>query len=228
MEENNCKTIVFSSSASIYGISCKKFLKESSEIKPSNPYGDTKASIELMLKSIFQGSANEWKVANLRYFNPIGAHSSGLIGEDPRGKPNNLFPYLCHVAYGTYKKLYIFGNDWPTNDGTGIRDYIHVMDLAEAHRLTLEYLTGNKPKLVSLNIGTGKGTSVLELIKSFSDINNCLVPYEFTSRRPGDYPVVVADNQLAKSILSWEPKRNLTDMCLEGWRWHKNNPNGYS
>ena len=167
------------------------------------------------------------KVANLRYFNPIGAHYSGLIGEEPINKPNNLFPYICLVAAGKYKKLNIYGNDWPTFDGTGVRDYIHVMDLAEAHTSAINYLFENDPILLNLNIGTGVGTSVLELVETFIEVNKCDVQYQFVDRRQGDVATIVADNQKAISLLNWRPKRNLKDMCKDGWRWRCLNPNGY-
>ena len=172
---NNC----FSSSATVYGNTKINPIKESFEIKPLNPYGQTKASIENILEGIFKASQEKWKIANLRYFNPIGAHESGLLGEEPLNKPNNLFPYIALVASGKYKKLNIYGKDWPTPDGTGIRDYIHVMDLAEAHKCALNYLFDNGPNLLNLNIGTGIGTSVLELIETFEEANKCKIPYEF-------------------------------------------------
>ena len=163
----------------------------------------------------------------MRYFNPIGAHYSGLIGEEPLNKPNNLFPYICLVASGKYKKLNIYGNDWPTYDGTGIRDYIHVMDLAEAHTCAINYLLNRDPLILNLNIGTGTGTSVLELVETFIEVNKCDVPYQFVERRPGDVAQIIADNQKAISLLNWSPKRNLKDMCKDGWRWQCLNPNGY-
>ena len=227
MEENKCNTIVFSSSATIYGLNDEKLLIESSEIKPNNPYGNTKAAIEVLLEDIFRSTNETWRIANLRYFNPIGAHYSGLIGEDPRGKPNNLFPYLCNVAIGNYPFLNIYGNDWPTIDGTGVRDYIHVMDLADAHYLALDYLLNNLPQRISLNIGTGRGTSVLELVNIFSQVNNCEIPFVIKERRIGDVPIVIADNRLASSKLNWRPNRTLQDMCKDGWNWKKNNPKGY-
>ncbi len=228
MERNNCKTIVFSSSATIYGEGSSLPLLEISKIKPKNPYGYTKASVECILENIFESDKNNWKIINLRYFNPIGAHHSGLLGEDPKDEPNNLFPYLCKVASGQYKKLKIFGSNWPTPDGTGIRDYIHIMDLAEAHTSALNFLIENKPQFRNINIGTGKGTSVLELLMTFKKVNNCEIPYVFVDRRKGDVPILVANNQLAISLLNWKPKRTLADMCIDGWNWQKNNPNGYS
>tara|TARA_B100000886_G_C20371458_1_gene469785 strand:- start:102 stop:1154 length:1053 start_codon:yes stop_codon:yes gene_type:complete len=227
MEYFNCKTIVFSSSASIYGNSKINPIEENFEIKPINPYGQTKATIESILHSIFKFSSNYWRIANLRYFNPIGAHESGLIGEEPINKPNNLFPYICLVASGKYKKLNIYGKNWPTFDGTGIRDYIHVMDLANAHVKALVYLMNNNPKIINLNIGTGKGTSVLELVEIFQEVNKCKIPYSFCEKRSGDVSALVADNKKAISLLQWEPKRNVKQMCIDGWKWRSLNPNGY-
>ena len=226
MDDFDCNTIVFSSSATVYGIA-KSPLSETLPLNPNNPYGHTKAAIENILEGLFSSSKNKWRIANLRYFNPIGAHKSGLIGEDPLNKPNNLFPLLCRVAQGKYEKLEVYGNDWPTNDGTGIRDYIHVMDLADAHFLALNYLIKNEPEIISLNIGTGKGISVLELIKIFNKVNKCQVEYNISKRREGDVPILVASNEKILSTLEWYPKKTIEDMCLDGWRWQKLNPNGY-
>ena len=227
MKKFDCKTIVFSSSATIYGVVSSDPIDEKCIINPNNPYGQTKASIEFMLKGIFESSKDKWRIANLRYFNPIGAHESGLIGENPSDVPNNLFPIICNVAQGKFGELKIFGNDWPTLDGTGVRDYIHVMDLAEAHTRALDFLFSNKAQLIDLNIGTGIGTSVLELIEKFSKVNNCSVPFSYSERRQGDAPVVIANNNKAISVLNWKPKRNLEEMCKNGWEWKKNNPLGY-
>ncbi len=228
MDENNCRTIVFSSSATIYASSTDNLLTEASELKPCNPYGKTKLAVEELLRDLFENSENNWRIANLRYFNPVGAHSSGEIGESPLEKPNNLFPYICQVAIGSRKQLQIYGSDWPTPDGTGIRDYIHVMDLAEAHSAALEYLFSKQSKLLNLNIGTGKGTSVLELVKTFEKVNGCKVPYVFSARRLGDVSKTVANNQLSIRTLAWEPSRSLSDICRDGWRWQMLNPFGYS
>ena len=226
MEKYECRTIVFSSSATIYQISGDKLINESSPINPINPYGQTKLAIERLLKDLYD-KGNNWRIANLRYFNPIGAHQSGLIGENPKGIKNNIFPILNGVAIGEIEKLKIYGNDWPTYDGTGIRDFIHVMDLAEGHIKALEYLENNKPQILNLNIGTGKGTSVLGLIRIFENVNKVKINYEFTNRRKGDYGIVIADNSLAKSLLKWTPKRTLEDMCQDGWNWKKNNLQGF-
>ena len=227
MKEYDCHNIVFSSSATIYGKSNQSRISEDNPIKPTNPYGQTKATIEQIFHDLFSSKKYPWRIANLRYFNPIGAHESGLIGESPLGTPNNIFPFLTKVAHGNLEKLNIFGDDWPTKDGTGIRDYIHVMDLAEGHIAALEYLLSNKSQIINLNLGTGLGTSVLELVHTFEKINNVKINYEFVPRREGDVANVVADNKLAKSILNWQPKRSLEDMCLDGWNWQCLNPKGY-
>ena len=222
MEKYECRTVIFSSSATIYQINENKLLNESSPINPINPYGQTKLAIERLLKDLFD-KGDDWRIANLRYFNPIGAHQSGLIGENPKGIKNNIFPILNGVAIGEIEKLKIYGSNWPTYDGTGIRDFIHVMDLAEGHIKALEYLENNEPQFLNLNLGTGKGTSVLGLIKIFENVNKVKINYEFTKRRKGDYGIVIADNSLAKSLLKWTPKRSLEDMCVDGWKWQNEN-----
>tara|TARA_Y100000589_G_scaffold299656_1_gene309237 strand:+ start:169 stop:1209 length:1041 start_codon:yes stop_codon:yes gene_type:complete len=222
MEVNNCKTLIFSSSATIYKSVNKEKIKENYSIGPINTYGETKSTIEKLLQAAFKSQPNKWKIANLRYFNPIGAHSSGQIGEDPKGVPNNIFPIILKVAKREKKFLKIFGNDWNTVDGTCVRDYIHIMDLAEGHIAAFEFLTKNNSQIVSFNLGTGRGHSVLELINTFKKVNNVDIPYEFASRREGDNEFVVADNSLAVSILDWEPKYSLVDMCKDGWNWGKN------
>ena len=227
MEEFKCRTIVFSSSASIYNFSGMKLLNENDLIKPNSPYGQTKEVVEKILFSTFESSKSNWKIANLRYFNPIGAHPSGLIGESFTSKSDNLFPHICMVAKGGKKYLEIFGNDWPTEDGTCIRDYIHILDLAEAHMSAIKMLFSSNSKIVNINIGTGKGTSVLELAKTFEKVNNCKIPIIFSERRMGDIPFSVADNSLALEILDWVPKRNIDEMCQDGWQWLNKNPNGY-
>ena len=228
MEKNNCKIMVFSSSATIYGLASDKPLNENSKISPINPYGSTKVAIENISNDIFNNSKNDWRIANLRYFNPIGAHSSGLIGENPLGSPNNIFPIILNVAMGREKILKVFGNNWPTYDGSCVRDYIHVMDLAEGHIKALEYLLENKPQILNLNLGTGIGTSVLDLIKSFEIVNKLSIPYIFSEPRKGDASCVVADNTLAKKRLDWVPNRTIEDACLDGWNWRSKNPTGFS
>ncbi len=225
MNQYQCKTLVFSSSATVYGKN-NKLLTEDLEIKPYNPYGFTKATIEKILQNIYD-SDKEWRIANLRYFNPIGAHSSGLIGENPNQIPENIFPYICQVGLGIREKLSVFGNDWPTKDGTCIRDYIHIMDLANAHESALAFLIKNPSQNIVLNIGTGQGTSVLELISSFCDVNKCFINFEFADRRMGDIAEVIADTKKVISTLSWRPEKTLQDMCFDGYRWQKRNPNGY-
>jgi len=222
MERYFCKIIIFSSSATIYGKVNNNLIDENSLINPINPYGSTKASIERMLEDVFKSNPKEWRISSLRYFNPIGAHPSGVIGEDPSERPNNIFPLITGVAIGRYKRLSIFGDDWNTKDGTGVRDYIHVYDLAEGHVLTLEHLLMNESNLLNLNLGTGIGTSVLELIHTFEEVNNVKVPYEFASRRQGDVACVVANNTKAASILNWYPQRSITEMCRDGWKWELN------
>ncbi len=223
MQKNNCKNLIFSSSATIYKTAERKNIKECSEISPTNTYGDTKSTIENILKSLFKSEPNEWKIANLRYFNPIGAHKSGLIGEQPIGVPNNIFPILLKVANRSQKTFKIYGKDWNTKDGTCIRDYIHIMDLAEGHLAAFEFISKNPSQIININLGTGKGYSVLELINTFQKVNNIVIPYEYTSRRDGDNEYVVADNSLALSLLDWRPKLSIDEMCKDGWKWGKNN-----
>ena len=227
MNKYDCKVIVFSSSATVYGISQNNLINENSALNPSNPYGNTKFAIEKLLFDLFQSSSKSWRIANLRYFNPIGAHQSGLIGEETIGIPNNIFPYILKVAKSEIPKLTIFGKDWPTPDGTGIRDYIHVMDLAEGHIAALDYLSRNKPQFININLGTGKDTSVLELVQVFKETNKINIPFVFSQRRKGDLARVVADNSLALKLLDWSPKRDIKEMCADGWKWINLNPNGY-
>ena len=221
MEFNSCRTLIFSSSATIYKSVKKEKIKESNLIGPINTYGETKSTIEKLLHAAFKSQPNKWKIANLRYFNPIGAHFSGQIGEEPKGVPNNIFPIILKVAKKEQKILKIFGNDWDTEDGTCVRDYIHIMDLAEGHISAFEFLTKSNPKIISLNLGTGQGHSVLGLINTFKKVNEVNIPYEYTSRREGDNEFVVADNSLAVSVLGWQPKYSIEDMCKDGWKWAK-------
>ena len=226
MNKYKCNTIVFSSSATVYGFSEHYCIPESASIRPINPYGNTKSIVENLLRDTFCNYPN-WKIASLRYFNPIGAHPSGLIGENPKGKTNNIFPILTKVACRKKNQLSIYGKDWSTKDGTGVRDYIHVMDLAEGHAKTLDYLKQNKPMNLTMNIGTSKGTSVLELIETFQRVNNIEIPHLFEKRREGDVARLVADNSLLKKTLDWFPKRSLEEMCIDGWKWQRLNPNGF-
>ena len=219
MDKHNCNKIVFSSSATIYGRPESIPIKEISQIAPINPYGNTKATVEIMLNDIFKSAPKVWSVINLRYFNPVGAHPSGLIGENPSGVPNNLFPLIGQVAVGERDILHIFGGDWETNDGTGIRDYIHVMDVADGHLAAINYLLNNEPQYLELNLGTGRGHSVLEVISAYEAASNRSIPYKIVERRPGDVPISVADPSLAYKYLGWRSKRTLTDMCKDGWAW---------
>ena len=228
MKDFDCKTIVFSSSATIYGFPDSIPIDEKSEIKPLNPYGFTKTTVEKILYDLYLSEKNQWKIINLRYFNPVGAHPSGNIGEAPIGIPNNIFPFICQVASGKRDKIYIFGNDWPTYDGTGVRDYIHVMDLADGHLTALKFLLeSSSSNLISVNLGTGGGISVLELIKKFEAVNKVNIPYEFTDRRDGDAAISIADVKLANEIFGWKAKRDINQICKDGWNWQFKNPNGY-
>ena len=215
MNKYKCHSIIFSSSANIYSSNGFNLLKEDSLLDPNTPYGKTKLTIENILRDVFNSDKKNWRIANLRYFNPVGAHPSGLIGENLQGEVSNLFPSIIKTIKGEQKSLSVFGNDWPTKDGTCIRDYIHVMDLADAHIATLNFLLSNKPQFKSINIGTGKGTSVLEIIKTFCEIRKEKFPYKFEERRLGDKVFVVADNKLALKLLNWKPKKNLIDMCRD-------------
>ena len=221
MEENNCRTILFSSSATVYGDSQEIPFKESAQIKPFNTYGFTKSAVENILNNIFNSDSSRWRICHLRYFNPIGSHPSGLIGENPKNKPENIFPYICQVASGLRNKLYVFGNDWPTPDGTCLRDYIHVLDLAEIHKKTLEFLFNKKNSNLTLNVGKGHPYSVLELINAFERVNRIKIDYEFTSRRAGDIAISYADTSKIYSLLNWKPLRSIEDMCKDGWNWQK-------
>ncbi len=227
MDKYECRTIVFSSSAIIYGLSENGLIHEGSEVNPINPYGKTKLTAENVLNDLYLKNPHNWRIANLRYFNPIGAHPSGLIGEEPKGIPDNIFPYICKVAAGILNELTIYGDDWHTKDGTGVRDYIHVLDLAEGHLAALNYLLKSKAQIINLNLGTGEGTSVFELINTFKKVNNIAIPYKISNRREGDLPYVVANNSYAIKCLNWKPKRSLNEMCADGWQWQKLNPNGY-
>ena len=228
MQAHGCHTIVFSSSATLYGYPETLPIQESAPIRPINPYGHTKAAVEQMLHDLANSSAAPWRIACLRYFNPVGAHPSGQIGEAPSGIPNNLFPYLCQVAVGQRPKLSVFGGDWPTPDGTCIRDYIHVMDLAEGHRAALNTLLAEPPQVLTLNLGSGQGASVLNMIRHFEQATGQSVPFEIVERRPGDAASTVADPILAAERLGWRTKRSLADICSDGWAWQSANPKGYT
>lgn len=225
MQKYGVKNIVFSSSATVYGLADKMPLGEDTPLGATNPYGRTKLMIEEMLRDLHV-SDKSWNIILLRYFNPVGAHASGLIGEDPNGIPNNLMPYITQVAIGKLKELNVFGDNYSTPDGTGIRDYIHVMDLADGHLKALEKLRNN-PGIAAYNLGTGKGTSVLEMINAFSLASGKKIPFRVTGRRPGDIAECYADPEKAKRELGWTAIRNLNDMCVDSWRWQSNNPSGY-
>ena len=221
MQKNNCKTILFSSSATVYGTSNEIPFKESHLLKPINPYGHTKATIEKILNNIFDSESQSWRICKLRYFNPIGAHPSGLIGEEPNSNPQNIFPIILKVAAGLKNKLFIYGNDWPTPDGTCRRDYIHVSDLAEAHMKAMEYISKENNCNLTLNVGTGESISVLELIKTFEKVNKIKINFEFENRRDGDVAISFADTSELIKKLNWRPEKSLEDMCKDGWRWQK-------
>ncbi len=226
MEKHGVRSLVFSSSATVYGASEEVPLIEKMPLDATNPYGRTKEQIEDILTDL--GAADPtWRVALLRYFNPVGAHESGRIGEDPTGVPNNLLPFVAQVAVGRREKVMVFGNDYPTPDGTGVRDYIHVMDLAAGHLAALDYL-GSHEGVFTWNLGTGNGSSVLEVIAAFGDAAGAPIPFEFAARRPGDAAVSYADPSAALADLGWSAHRNLAQMCADHWRWQKNNPNGYA
>ena len=225
MKEIGVKKIVFSSSATVYGLSKTMPLVETMPLGAINPYGRTKLFIEYILRDIYNAD-NDWCVALLRYFNPIGAHESGLIGEDPKGIPNNLMPYISQVAVGRLEKLRVFGNDYNTPDGTGVRDYIHVVDLAVGHVKAVDWVLENKG-CEAINLGTGNGCSVLQLREAFEKASGIKIPYEIVGRRPGDPDEVYANADKAKKLLGWEATKTIDDMCRDTWRWQKNNPNGY-
>jgi UDP-glucose 4-epimerase len=227
MSEYNVKTIVFSSSATVYGDPVSLPLKESMPTgMPTNPYGMSKLMIENILNDLYV-SDNEWRIVNLRYFNPVGAHESGLIGEDPNGIPNNLMPFITQTATGKREKLSVFGEDYDTHDGTGVRDYIHVVDLAYGHIQALKKVSSSTG-VWTVNLGTGIGYSVLDMVKAFEHASGKKVPYVVVERRSGDVAACFADPVYAKQILNWEAKLDLNDMCRDSWHWQSKNPNGYN
>ncbi|QEY32421.1 UDP-glucose 4-epimerase GalE [Synechococcus sp. RSCCF101] len=237
MERHSCRCLVFSSSATLYGYPETVPIPETAPVQPINPYGHTKAAVEMLLADVAgcgagataeMESPNGWRIARLRYFNPVGAHPSGQIGEDPDGIPNNLFPFVSQVAVGRRPSLRVFGSDWPTPDGTGVRDYIHVMDLAEGHRMALEALLAEEPQLLTLNLGSGRGISVLEVARAFEAASGRPIPVELVARRPGDAAVTVADPALAARRLGWRTQLGLDAICRDGWAWQSANPHGYA
>jgi UDP-glucose 4-epimerase len=225
MMKHNIKNLIFSSSCTVYGNPHKLPITEDFPLSPTNPYGRTKLMIEEILRDLHRADYT-WNIALLRYFNPVGAHRSGRIGEDPNGIPNNLFPFISQVAVGKLPFLSVFGDDYPTPDGTGIRDYIHVMDLALGHLKALDRLRAN-PGIVTYNLGTGRGYSVLEIVTVFEKVTGKKIPYRITGRRPGDISLCYADSSLAKKELGWYAERGLDEMCADSWKWQSNNPNGY-
>lgn len=225
MRKADVKHLIFSSSCSIYGNATESTLTEASQANPANPYARSKWMCELILEDLCTRYST-WSVTALRYFNPVGAHESGEIGEDPLGIPTNILPFLTQLAAGRHDELVIFGSDYPTRDGTAVRDYIHVMDVVEGHRLALE--NGPVQGFRRYNLGTGTGTSVLELVQEFLAISGRPIPYKFAPRRPGDVPELVASSSLAKAELGWSARRNLSDMCRSAWRFQQKHPLGYA
>ena len=226
MDAHDVRTIVFSSSATVYGDPATVPIREDFPLSATNPYGQTKLMNEQILRDVHRAN-NAWRIALLRYFNPVGAHKSGLIGEDPAGIPNNLTPYITQVAMGKRECLSVFGNDYDTPDGTGVRDYIHVVDLAQGHVAAVEKLSTMDGGVLTINLGTGKGYSVLEMVHMFEEVSGRPIPYKITARRPGDIATCYADPSLAKELLGWTAKRGLREMCEDSWRWQSQNPNGY-
>ncbi len=219
MAEASVKTLIFSSSATVYGDPATVPIRENFPRSTTNPYGASKLMIEDILADLADADA-EWRIARLRYFNPVGAHESGLIGEEPNGVPNNLMPYVAQVAQGRRAQLSVFGNDYPTPDGTGVRDYIHVMDLVEGHLAALDYLS-TRSGLLTVNLGTGCGYSVLDMVRAFEAASGRRVPFVFEARRPGDVASCYADPQLAADLLGWRARRGIDEMCGDAWRWQQ-------
>ncbi|GEC94321.1 UDP-glucose 4-epimerase [Zoogloea ramigera] len=225
MAEAGVKSLVFSSSATVYGDPASVPIREDFPTGPTNPYGRTKWMMEFVLSDLAAADP-EWRVALLRYFNPVGAHASGRIGEDPNGLPNNLMPYVSQVAVGRLPQLRVFGGDYPTSDGTGVRDYIHVVDLAVGHVAAVRRLT-ERPGVLTVNLGTGRGYSVIEVVKAFEKASGRPVPYEIVARRPGDVAQCYAEPGLAERELGWRAQRGIDEMCADAWRWQSANPEGY-
>lgn len=226
MNASGCKTFVFSSSATVYGTPEQLPIPESASLATTSPYGATKLIGENILADIARADP-AWRVALLRYFNPVGAHESGLIGEDPRGIPNNLMPYVTQVAVGKRERLQVFGGDYETVDGTGVRDYIHVSDLAEGHVTALRHLMDPSGSSFTANLGTGRGHSVLELVRAFERASSCHIPYDIVARRTGDVAACYADASRARDLLGWQATRGIDAMCADSWRWQRSNPHGY-
>ena len=227
MEAHTCQTLLFSSSATIYGFPESVSISESASVQPLHPYGFSKTAVEQRLADLNARSPNTLRLACLCYFNPVGAHPSGQIGEDPLGIPKNLFPFVSQVAVGRREKLQVFGSDWSTHDGTGVRDYIHVMDLAEGHKAALEILLSQEPQHLTCNLGSGDGASVLNVGNDFYAASGQDIPYALDDPRPDDAAVTIADPSLAADLLQWRTKRTLADICRGGWAWQQANPMGY-
>ncbi len=227
MNISGCKTFVFSSSATVYGAPEQLPIPESAVLATTSPYGATKLIGENILTDVTRADSS-WRIALLRYFNPVGAHDSGLIGEDPRGIPNNLMPYITQVAVGKRERLQVFGNDYDTPDGTGVRDYIHVSDLADGHVAALRHLMDSSGSSFTANLGTGRGYSVLELVRAFEKASGRAIPYDIVARRPGDVAACYADASRARQLLGWQATRGIDAMCADSWRWQQSNPNGYN
>ena len=225
MADAGVKQLVFSSSATVYGAAAEVPITESSPRSATNPYGQSKLMIEYILQDLAAADP-EWRISLLRYFNPVGAHPSGLIGEDPNGIPNNLMPFISQVAVGKRAQLSVFGSDYPTVDGTGVRDYIHVMDLARGHLQALKYLQQHAG-IEAVNLGTGQGYSVLQMVEAFARENNISIPYQLVARRPGDVAVCYAEPAKAANLLGWQAEHGLADMVRDAWRWQQQNPDGY-
>ena len=225
MQAHGARRLVFSSSATVYGDPDAVPVREDAPLRTTNPYGRTKLVMEQLIGDLCAGGPG-FHAVNLRYFNPVGAHASGLIGEAPGGVPDNLMPYVCQVAVGQRERLSVFGGDWPTVDGTGVRDYIHVVDLARAHADALDFLA-REGRSANINLGTGRGTSVLELVQAFERASGREVAYEIVARRPGDVAEVYADPSLAHELLGWRAKLDIDAMCRDAWHWQSRNPHGY-
>ncbi|WP_066387889.1 UDP-glucose 4-epimerase GalE [Neobacillus mesonae] len=225
MKKHNVKNLVFSSSATVYGMPERVPISEDFPLSATNPYGRTKLMIEEILRDLYVAD-HDWSIALLRYFNPIGAHESGRIGEDPNGIPNNLMPFITQVAVGKLEQLQVFGNDYPTVDGTGVRDYIHVVDLAIGHLKALEKIM-SVSGVEAYNLGTGTGYSVLQIVSAFEKASGIEIPHKIVDRRPGDVAICYADPSKAKQELGWTAERGIEEMCRDSWRWQKNNPEGY-
>ena len=226
MRQAGVRRLVFSSSATVYGDPERVPVREDARLRVTNPYGRTKLMMEELIADLCAADP-DFSAISLRYFNPVGAHDSGTIGEDPGGVPNNLMPYICQVAVGRLPRLRVFGGDWPTADGSGVRDYIHVMDLARAHADALAYLMDAPRGASTFNLGTGRGVSVLELLRAFERASGREIPYEIAARRPGDVAEVYADPARARALLGWQAAMDVEAMCRDAWRWQSRNPQGY-